>query len=82
MKDRSKTSHPRIKATQCEKGKLIRHERAQAVRIATIDTWWSAEGKGWLKYCRHVSKCKQCGDFEAVKRAKQLARFEKQEKTK
>lgn len=76
---------PRIKApppvlSRCEIGRNILKVRARRVNAAkTIDEFYVVEGKGWLKYCRHVAKCSQCKAFQDQKRVEQDKRFDKSE---
>jgi hypothetical protein len=62
---------PDVKAEpeNCDVGKDIRQRRAEAVRVATIDSWWLAEGQGWLEYTLHYMKCAQCQEVELARRA-------------
>jgi hypothetical protein len=56
-----KTRPTRQKAPEmCPKGKTLRKQRADAVNKAPVEKWYVVEGKSWLKYCRHVTKCETC----------------------
>jgi hypothetical protein len=68
-----------ITPARCETGADILHRRAQAVKIATIETWWQAEGQGWLEYVRHYIKCAQCQEYELAKRGERWAVIEAEE---
>lgn len=68
-----------VKTELCDVGKDIRRRRAEAVRVATIETWWQAEGEGWLEYVRHYIKCPQCQEHELARRAGRWDAIEKEE---
>ena len=85
---RARTATPRkppIKApspvlSRCQIGKNILKVRAQRVNaVHTVEEFYTEEGKGWLKYCRHVAKCVQCKAFEDQKWIEQDKRFNKSE---
>lgn len=65
---------------RCETGISLIKARTAAVDAAkTVEEFYLAEGKGWLKYCRHVAKCDACQTYELWRKNEQDTRFSSQE---